>query len=50
MLGSLHGDYDRGAFIFSIVWAAMIATLGFVTIVWFPKWVVGPPRQQATKQ
>lgn len=36
--------YGIGAFVFTLVWNAAVVILGFITVVYAPKWIVGTPK------
>jgi hypothetical protein len=38
------GSFDIGAFVFMLVWNAAAVTLGFIAVVYAPKWIVGAPK------
>jgi predicted alpha/beta hydrolase len=39
-----YGAYNSGVFIFMLVWSTVVAILGFITVVYAPKWIVGTPK------
>ncbi|MGC1618036.1 MAG: hypothetical protein WA765_06055 [Candidatus Acidiferrum sp.] len=39
-----YGDYTSGLFIFMLAWCGIVAVLGFITVVYAPKWIVGAPK------
>jgi hypothetical protein len=39
-----YGAYTSGLFLFMLVWCGIVAVLGFITVVYAPKWIVGAPK------
>ena len=39
-----YGDYTSGLFLFMLVWCVIVAILGFITVAYAPKWIVGAPK------
>lgn len=42
-----YPDYTSGVFLFMAVWCGIVAVLGFITVVYAPKWIVGAPKPVA---
>lgn len=39
-----YGDYGSGTFMFMLAWCTVVAILGFITVAYAPKWIVGAPK------
>ncbi len=39
-----YGAYASGFFLFLLVLYSVVAVLGFITVVYAPKWIVGAPK------
>jgi hypothetical protein len=39
-----YGAYGSDIFMFMFTWCTVVAILGFITVAYAPKWIVGPPK------
>ncbi|SRR5260370_19515553 len=42
-----YGAYNSGMFMFMLAWCTVVAILGFITVAYAPKWIVGAPKPDA---